>query len=77
MPTPCLKLATNSDMYARMADDMDVNCGDILTDGISLADKGEAILYQMIDVASGEKTKSERQGFGGVEFVPWQLGAVM
>lgn len=77
VPTPCLKLATNSEMYDRMADDMDINCGDILTDGISLADKGASILDQLVAVASGEKTKSERQGFGGVEFVPWQLGAVM
>ncbi|MBO6637622.1 MAG: altronate dehydratase [Roseitalea sp.] len=77
MPTPCLKLATNSEMYARMADDMDVNCGDILSGGVSLAEKGAAILDQLIAVASGEETKSEQQGFGGVEFVPWQLGAVM
>ncbi|MGD1886986.1 MAG: UxaA family hydrolase [Cohaesibacteraceae bacterium] len=77
MPTPGLKLATNTEMYDRMADDMDINCGDVLSDGVSLADKGAAILDRMIGVASGDKTKSERQGFGGVEFVPWQLGAVM
>lgn len=77
MPTPGLKLATNTEMYDRMADDMDINCGDVLSDGVSLADKGTAILDRMIAVASGDKTKSERQGFGGVEFVPWQLGAVM
>lgn len=77
MPTPCIKLATNTPMYERMTDDMDINCGDMLTDGISVADKGHAILRQLVDVASGDTTKSERQGFGGAEFVPWQLGAVM
>jgi len=76
-PTPCIKLATNSEMYARMADDMDLNCGDIITDGISIEAKGKELLEILIRVASGEKTKSEQLGFGGVEFVPWQIGAVM
>lgn len=77
IPTPCIKLATNSDMYARMENDMDINCGDVLSDGVSLSEKGDEILDHIIAVASGERTKSERQGFGGAEFVPWQLGAVM
>jgi altronate dehydratase len=77
MPTPCIKIATNSEMYRRMSDDMDVNCGDIVTDGVSLADKGKDIFEMLISVASGEQTKSEELGFGGVEFVPWQIGAVM
>ena len=76
-PTPCIKLATNSEMYARMAEDMDVNCGDIVTAGVSVADKGAEIFALMLRVASGEATKSEAQGFGGAEFVPWQMGAVM
>jgi altronate dehydratase len=77
MPTPCIKIATNSEMYRRMSDDMDVNCGDIVTEGVSLADKGKDIFEMLISVASGEQTKSEELGFGGVEFVPWQIGAVM
>jgi altronate hydrolase/galactarate dehydratase len=77
MPTPCIKIATNSEMYVRMADDMDINCGDIISLGVSLADKGEEIFEMFIRIASGEQTKSEDLGFGGVEFVPWQIGAVM
>ncbi|WP_281857967.1 UxaA family hydrolase [Litoreibacter halocynthiae] len=77
MPTPCIKIATNSEMYARMSDDMDINCGDIISDGVSLAEKGEEIFEMFIRVASGGQTKSEDLGFGGVEFVPWQIGAVM
>ena len=60
-----------------MADDMDLNCGDIVTDGVSIEAKGEELFEILIRVASGEKTKSEKLGFGGVEFVPWQIGAVM
>ena len=76
-PTPCVKVATNSDMYARMSDDMDLNCGDIVTEGVSLEDKGREMFELFIRVASGERTKSEQLGFGAVEFVPWQIGAVM
>ncbi|WP_284165638.1 altronate dehydratase family protein [Frigidibacter sp. SD6-1] len=76
-PVPCIKLATNSEMYGRMKGDMDLNCGDIVTHGVSIEEKGAEILELMIRVASGEKTKSEELGFGGAEFVPWAMGAVM
>ncbi|MEM9181092.1 MAG: altronate dehydratase family protein [Pseudomonadota bacterium] len=76
-PTPCIKLATNSEMYARMSEDMDLNCGDIVTDGVSISEKGEELFEMIIRVAGGARTKSEELGFGGAEFVPWQIGAVM
>src|ERR687898_129083 len=75
-PTPSIKLATNSDIYRRMIDDMDINCGDVL-DGVSIEDKGGEILDTVLRVASGERTKSEVLGYGDNEFVPWQIGAVM
>ena len=75
-PTPSIKLATNSDIYRRMIDDMDIDCGDIL-DGVSIAAKGDEIFAAMLRVASGERTKSEELGDGDAEFVPWQIGAVM
>ncbi|UVC10828.1 altronate dehydratase [Rhizobium sp. TH2] len=75
-PVPCIKVATNSEMYERLKEDMDVNTGDILQ-GVSLAQKGQEIFDAFVRVASGEATKSEALGFGGVEFVPWQTGAVM
>ncbi|MBA69121.1 MAG: galactonate dehydratase [Rhizobiales bacterium] len=76
-PTPGIKIATNSEMFARMSDDMDLNCGDIVTEGVSIEEKGRELFELMIRVASGENTRSEELGFGGVEFVPWQIGAVM
>ncbi|WP_296573526.1 UxaA family hydrolase [Phreatobacter sp.] len=75
-PTPSIKLATNSDIYARMIDDMDINCGDVL-DGVSLDDKGREIFELILRTASGKKTKSELLGYGDNEFVPWQIGATM
>ena len=76
-PTPCIKLATNTEMYDRMSEDMDINCGDIITGGVTLEAKGREIFEEFIRVASGEQTKSEELGFGGAEFVPWAMGAVM
>ncbi|MEW6124549.1 MAG: altronate dehydratase family protein [Pseudomonadota bacterium] len=75
-PTPSIKLATNSDIAARMAEDMDINCGDVL-EGVSLEAKGREIFDLVVDVASGASTKSEELGYGDAEFVPWQIGAVM
>jgi altronate hydrolase len=59
-----------------MTEDMDINCGDIL-DGVPIEDKGREIFDLMLRVASGERTKSEKLGYGDNEFVPWQVGAVM
>jgi altronate hydrolase len=75
-PTPSIKIATNSDIYEKMIDDMDINGGDVL-DGVSLEKKGEEIFQKILKVASGEKTKSELLGYGDNEFVPWQIGATM
>lgn len=75
-PVPSMKLATNSEVYARMTDDMDINCGDIV-EGVSIEEKGQQIFDMLIDIASGKRTKSEELGYGDNEFVPWQVGAVM
>jgi altronate hydrolase len=75
-PTPSIKLATNSEMYRRMTEDMDINCGDVL-DGVSIEDKGKEIFSKILEVASGEQSKSEELGYGDAEFVPWVVGATM
>ena len=75
-PTPSIKLATNSEMYRRMTEDMDINCGDVL-DGVSIEDKGKEIFSKILEVASGERSKSEELGYGDAEFVPWVVGATM
>jgi altronate hydrolase len=75
-PAPSIKLATNTDMYKRMTEDMDINCGDVL-DGTSIEAKGQEIFAKVLQVASGAHTKSEDLGYGDLEFVPWQIGAVM
>jgi altronate hydrolase len=63
-------------MYARMAEDMDVNCGDIV-DGVTIDEKGLQIFEAILAVASGQRTKSEALGYDDAAVVPWQVGAVM
>ena len=76
-PTPSLKLATNTEMYTRMSEDMDVNAGVIMDGQASVQEVGQALFELVLATASGRTTKSEELGFGQEEFVPWQLGAVM
>ena len=76
-PSPSIKLATNSAMYRRMAEDMDINCGGIVDGEKSVAEVGQEIFDKILAVASGHPSKSEALGFGDAEFIPWQIGAVM
>jgi altronate hydrolase len=76
-PAPSLKLATTSELYRRMADDMDFDCGAVIDGRATVAELGEALFEEIRAVASGRPTKSEELGFGDEEFVPWQLGAVL
>jgi len=75
-PVPSIKIATNTPMYERMADDMDVNAGKIL-DGVPLEEVGREIFELVVAVASGQKTKSELLGIGVEEFVPWSIGPTL
>lgn len=75
-PTPTIKLASNTPLYLRMQDDMDIDCGVIL-DGASVAEVGRRIFDEIVAVASGSKTKSELSGVGEAEFAPWLMGPVL
>ena len=75
-PTPSIKVATNTEMYDRMAEDMDLNAGRIVDGTASLEQVGQEILDLILAVASGEQTVSEEMGVGGEEFIPWHLGVV-
>lgn len=73
-PAPCIKLATNSPMFNRLEEDMDINCGEILDGTVSVQEMGQRIFELFLRTASGEASKSEKLGLGDHEFVPWQIG---
>jgi altronate hydrolase len=76
-PSPSIKLATNSALWQRQEDDMDINCGEIIDGGVTVQQMGQRIFEQILATASGTASKSEQHGYGQNEFVPWQVGAVM
>jgi altronate hydrolase len=76
-PVPSIKIASNSDLYRRLGDDMDINAGRIVDGELDVAELGAEIFRTVLNTASGQSTRSELLGFGDAEFVPWQLGAVM
>jgi altronate hydrolase len=76
-PAPCLKLTTTTALYERMEEDMDIDCGVLLSGKTSLQTLGRQIFDRVLEVASGSKSKSEEFGFGDNEFTPWRIGAVM
>jgi altronate hydrolase len=76
-PAPSLKLATNSPLFARQEDDMDINCGTVVDGKESIAEAGARFFDLVLRTASGARTKSEQWGYGEDEFAPWMLGATM
>ncbi|CAN7600933.1 altronate dehydratase family protein [Variovorax sp. LjRoot290] len=75
-PSPTIKLASNTAMFTRLEDDMDINCGLILDGELDVQQMGERIFQHILRAASGEPTKSELLGLGDHEFVPWHMGIV-
>jgi altronate hydrolase len=73
-PVPSVKLATNTPMYQRLEEDMDINCGEILDGTSSIEEMGQRIFELLLETASGKASKSELLGLGDHEFVPWQIG---
>jgi altronate hydrolase len=76
-PSPVLKLASNSNLYRRLEQDMDINCGPIVDGETTIEKTGRYIFEMILAAASGIPTKSEKQGFGDMEFAPWLIGGVL
>ncbi|CAD6551770.1 Galactarate dehydratase (L-threo-forming) [Paraburkholderia kirstenboschensis] len=76
-PAPSVKLATNTALWQRQSDDMDLNCGEVLEGRTTIEQLGAVLFQLLLDVASGNHTRSERHGYGQNEFVPWQISAIM
>ncbi len=75
-PVPSIKIASNTTLFERMREDMDLNAGPI-AQGQSVQSVGEEFFEFALSVASGERTASERLGLGDNEFVPWTVGPTL
>jgi len=76
-PSPSLKLATNTALFVKQEDDMDINCGTVIDGTETVQQVGERFFKLLLETASGRKSKSEELGYGEDEFAPWTLGATM
>jgi len=76
-PSPSFKLATNTALWQKQSDDMDMNCGQVLEGQQSIAALGQILFQRFLDIASGERSRSECHGYGQQEFVPWQISVVV
>lgn len=76
-PVPSIKIASNTAMFNRMQDDMDLNCGTIAEGRETVAEAGQRIFETILKTASGSKTRSEELDVGEAEFAPWQTYAQM
>ena len=74
---PTLKFASNNALWERQRDDMDVNCGEIITGAETMEELSQRIFREIIEHASGKRARSELLGYGQDEFIPWKVGAVM
>ncbi len=75
-PAPTIKLASNTPMFTRLEEDMDINCGGVLDGECDIPQMGQRIFEHILRIASGQRSKSELLGLGDHEFVPWHLGIV-
>jgi altronate hydrolase len=73
-PAPSIKLATNTPMFNKLEEDMDINCGEILDGTADMQQMGQKIFQLILDTCSGKETKSEAFGLGDHEFIPWAIG---
>ncbi|MEP0214560.1 MAG: altronate dehydratase family protein [Cellulophaga sp.] len=70
---PVLKVSSNSDLYQRMKDIIDINAGTVISGEDTIETMGEKFLEHIIKVASGE-VASKAVIHGNNDFIPWKRG---
>jgi len=59
---PVIKITGNSETYAKMADNIDLNAGRIIDEGATVADIGDELFQLVLEVADGRLSKAESLG---------------
>jgi altronate hydrolase len=70
---PVFKISSNTKVFEKMNDIIDINCGTIIEGNETIEDAGERILDFIIQVASGEIEPKAVQ-LGQDDFIPWRRG---
>lgn len=69
---PVIKISSNTALFERMSDIIDLNTGTIIEGKESIEAAGERILDFVLEVASGKKVKAVIHGQD--DFIPWKRG---
>ena len=72
-PVPSLKLSTNSAMYEKMSEDMDINCGTIAEGKEKIEEVGQKIFELIVNTASGNKSKVKLTAMVTKNLIPGKL----
>jgi altronate hydrolase len=75
--TPCLKISTTAGLYRRTQGDIDFDVGPAAMSRAEQIRRGILLFEALVDMASGQPSKSGELGFGAEEIVPWRMGAVV
>ena len=70
---PVVKLATNTTLFNRMPDILDINCGTIIEGKETIPAAADRIMEYIIDVASGH-VQPKAVLLGQDDFIPWRRG---
>lgn len=70
---PVIKVSSNSVLFQKMSDIMDINTGTVIEGSETIEEAGERILDYVISVASGE-TEIAAVRNGQEDFIPWKRG---
>lgn len=70
--TPVIKFSSNTALYQRMNDIIDIDAGTIVSGEDNIQSKGEELLDSLIEIASGKPAKAEQ--LGQDDFIPWKRG---
>ncbi|QEC43438.1 UxaA family hydrolase [Pseudobacter ginsenosidimutans] len=70
---PVVKLATNTTLFNRMPDILDINCGTIIEGKETIPAAADRIMEYIIDVASGN-VQPKAVLLGQDDFIPWRRG---
>jgi altronate hydrolase len=70
---PVIKISTNTSLYTKMPDIIDINTGTIIDGEETIEYAAERILNYVIEVASGVKEPATKRN-GQADFIPWKRG---
>ena len=71
--SPVIKISSNSNLYKKMKDIIDFDCGEIIDGKSTIQKTAEKLIYYIIEIASGNKITNSNK-LNQNDFIPWKRG---